>query len=165
MGWVYPEDGDHRCIAASSPMPWSTELQLRPPRRRQPGNSLPGGGEPDGLIACPALKRRIRMPEDGIVVRDHQCIAASYPMPWSTELQLRPPRRRQPGNSLPGGGGRDGLIACPALKRRIRMSEKMAIIGVLPHRTRCPGVRSFSSVRRAGGNLAIHCQEEANPMA
>jgi hypothetical protein len=46
-------------------MPWSTELQLRPPRRRQPGNSLPGGGEPDGLIACPELKRRIPLWRDG----------------------------------------------------------------------------------------------------
>jgi hypothetical protein len=32
--------------------------------------------------------------------------------------------------------------------------------GALPHRTRCPGVRSFSSFRRFSGNLAIHCQEE-----
>ena len=41
-------------------MPRSTELQFRPPRRRQPGNSLPGGNESDGLRAfdAPALKRR-----------------------------------------------------------------------------------------------------------
>jgi hypothetical protein len=30
---------------------------------------------------------------------------------------------------------------------------------VFLHR-RCPGVRSFSSVRRSRGNLAIHCQEK-----
>jgi hypothetical protein len=48
----------HRILAPQ--VPRSTELQFRPPRRRQPGNSLPGENESDGLRAfdAPALKRR-----------------------------------------------------------------------------------------------------------
>ena len=61
--WWHPgfsTDIGIRRVAASYPMPGSTELQFRPPRRRQPGNSLPGGNESDGLRAfdAPALKRR-----------------------------------------------------------------------------------------------------------
>ena len=67
-------------------------------------------------------------------------IAASYPMPRSTELQFRPPRRRQSGNSLPGKNESDGHRAFDAPALKLRTAE-----GAEAPYSRTPAVREYGA--------------------
>ena len=68
-------------------------------------------------------------------------VTASYPMPRSTDLQFRPPRSRQLGNSLPGKNERDGHRAfdAPALKHRTAEGAEAPYSGA-------PAVREYGAV-------------------
>ena len=70
-------------------VPRSKELQLLPPLPRQPGNSLPGGNESDGLrtFDAPALKRRTadgaEAPYSGASGTMRQRAASQQPTFWA----------------------------------------------------------------------------------